>query len=132
MHNFRDIKLKFAQNVQFNGTYWMKFVSLKILVFGQVMGQKWRTCPYLSIRFLAKNQPFLGQLGWNFLWELRRLLTIDCSEWEIKVMRLIFHFWLFGPPTKTQPTKIQPKSWPSGWTFWANCYLENVLSKRST
>ena len=27
--------------------------------------------------------------------------------------------------------QIQPKSWPTGWTFWANCYLENVFSKFS-
>ena len=25
----------------------------------------------------------------------------------------------------------RPKNWPNGWTFWVNCYLENMFSKFS-
>ena len=32
---------------------------------------------YMGIRLLAIIQPFYGQSGWNFLWELMRLLSID-------------------------------------------------------
>ena len=24
-----------------------------------------------------------------------------------------------------------PKSWPTGWTFWVNCYIENIFPKLS-
>ena len=65
---------------------------LKIFIFCQVMSKKWRTCPNLSIRFWAITQTFFGQLGWKFLWELRRLLSID---WLSKLWCLFvsFDFW---------------------------------------
>ena len=46
-------------------------------------GQKWSACPYLGIRFFAITQPFIGQLGLKFLWELKRLLSIDkkLAQW---------------------------------------------------
>ena len=60
------------------------------------MARKWHACPYLGIRFLVITQPFLGQLGWKLVWELRRLLFIDWW-WNFLVMMLIFSFWFFGP-----------------------------------
>ena len=58
------------------------------------MAQIRRVCPHLGIRFLAIAQPFLGQLGRKFLWELRRLLSIN-RWWQIQVMILFFilDFW---------------------------------------
>ena len=46
--------------------------------------------------FLAITQQFFDQSGWNFLWELRKLLSIDCW-YEINVMALSFLFRFLGP-----------------------------------
>ena len=66
-----------------------------------------------------------------------------CPKRQPKFMRLIFHFWFFGPllagkwawqprgPLVTWDLKTQPKNWSTGWTFWANCYLDKLFSKFS-
>ena len=41
---------------------WRWFYS-KILIFGQLMAKKWRTCPYLGIRFLGIRS---GPIGLKF------------------------------------------------------------------
>ena len=85
--------------------------------------------------FYYNSKPFLDQLDWNFLWELRRLLSIDCW-WEIQVMILIFHFWAtlcgkIAVVTTRPPNGLGIKTRPKRWTFWANHYLEIVFSKFS-
>ena len=89
----------------------------------------------MGIRFLAITQPFFGQSDWNWLLELRRLLSIDKS-WETTVLGLICHFWFCGPyvdpkmgvfprpPIWSRGLKTQPKIWSTGWTFWVHHYLE--------
>ena len=56
-------------------------------------------------------------------------------------MGLICHFGFFGPcmgpkigvaprmPIWVWGLKTQPKSWPTGWTFWANHLLEIMFLK---
>ena len=36
--------------------------------------------------------------------------------------------WTWAP----RDLKTQPKSWPSGWTFWVNRYLENMALEFKT
>ena len=46
-------------------TEWTWF-HWKILILDHVIGQRWRACSYLCIRFFPITQPFFSQLGWYF------------------------------------------------------------------
>ena len=52
----------------------------------------------MGIRFFAISQPFGDQSCWNFSWEFKKLLSIDCW-YEINVMALnnSFRFRFLGP-----------------------------------
>ena len=93
----------------------------------------------LGHTFFGHNLAIFRPIGLIFLWQLRNLVSIDWL-WVIKVMRLILIFgpllaakwvWPSRGPLMAWGLKTQQKSWPTGWTFWANCYLENVFSKFS-
>ena len=105
----------------------------EILIFGY--GPKWRACPYLGIRFLAITQPFFNQLGWNFLWKVRKLLSIDCwLEIAIDVMMIILHLWFFRPwgLIRKWALKTQLKSRPTGCTYRVSRYFKITLLKFHT
>ena len=76
----------------------MVLVSFKIIHIWLSYGQKIAHMPFLGIRVLAITQPLLGQLGWNLLWELRRLFFIEWW-WEsqetmfILIFAFLGHFW---------------------------------------
>ena len=49
---------------------------------------------------------------------------------------ILMLFWkelYFLPPWRQRVwgLKTGPKSWPTGWTFWVNCSLENLFLKIS-
>ena len=77
---------------------------------------------------------------WKFLWELRRLLSIDWW-WESYDAYFSFSiFWAtFGGKMGWPPhaplmfwgLQTRPKSWPTWWTFWVNRYLDIMFSKFS-
>ena len=96
-----------------------------------------RTCPYLG-PFFNHNSANFGPIG------LKNdvnsgdycLLSIDLW-WEIQVMMLIFDFWFFGPllagkwawpPLMVWGLQTRPKSWPTGWNFWAYHYIKIIFS----
>ena len=93
------------------------------------MAKKWRACPYLGIRFWS----FLGQLALHLLWKLKRALSID---WEKNLSYddyfSVLKFWpIFGEKMGVATTRAPYGLWPpnptTGWTFWANHYLELIM-----
>ena len=54
------IELFISENMYFNNTNQKVLVLLKNIHIWPCYAQKWRTCPYLDISFLAITQPFLG------------------------------------------------------------------------
>ena len=64
-----------------------------------------------------------GQLGWNILWQLNKLLSIDC--WcEINVMAASFRlsdFDFWGPfwHLRVWGFRTRPESWPTLGPFWS-------------
>ena len=110
------------------------------MTFDKVAGQNIPKSTNYSMyghTFLAITQPFSGQSGWKILREYKGLLTIDYSG-EIKVFGPCY-FRFFGPyvgpkmgaaprpPIWVRGLKTQPKSWPTGWTFWVHHYLESLF-----
>ena len=66
IHILRYIELKQAKNMKIDSTKRINLVSLKILIFGQFMGQKSlkiTIIPYKGIHFLAITQPFFDYSG---------------------------------------------------------------------
>ena len=77
---------------------------------------------------------FFGPTELKFLWQLRRLLSIDWSRGESKLSCLFSDFDILGRFLREiGSTGLRPqnptKKLPSGWNFWFDCYLENIFSE---
>ena len=122
---------------------WCLFHS-KIFIFGQVMVKNFCKCPYLDICILAILQPFLGQLDWIILWELRRLFLLyylsigeKSKLWCLFLFCVFFvHFWWengHGHYTHPEWSVIpNPAKKLARWVFWDNHNLEIIFLKFST
>ena len=100
----------------------------------------WPICPYMGIRFLTITRSFFGQSSSNFIWQLKRLLSIDWC-WEIWIRTIIFKFRILGPnlaqkksvvphsAIRVSDLKTQPISWPKVRSFWIMYYLKSMLPK---
>ena len=107
---------------------WCWFHS-KIFIFRQVMAKKWCPCPYLG-----HNLTFLSQLGWYFLWKIRRLLSFDWYL-EIQVIKLIYHFYLatiggkIGVATMLAPNGLGLLNTNKKLAHWVRNFGPTTISK---
>ena len=87
------------------------------MTFDQVTGQN---CP--------QNTNFFHIWAYVF-WP--KLLSID-KLWEIMILMLFWKKkflegkWTWPPRWRRRISGLEtrPKSWPTGWNFWVNCYLK--------
>ena len=96
--------------------------------------------PCMGIRFLATTWPFFVQSGWFFLVTQETIISVywlamrnhDFDAFLEKVLFLAGK-WAWRPPWRQRVwgLKSRSKSWPAGWTFWVNRYIENLFSKIS-
>ena len=92
--------------------------------------------------FFCHNLAIFCSIGLNFfLWQLRRLLSYYLSIcdkksllwWFFEKILFLAGKWAWQPrrPQRVWGLSTRSKSWPTGWTFWVNRYLENLFSKIS-
>ena len=91
IHILSDIKLKFAESMQFNKrTYQKTWPRWKILIFGQFQGKK-------GTQFLHNSWAYFFGHNWanwaELFWKIWRLLSIDWL-WENRAM---VANWNIGP-----------------------------------
>ena len=108
-------------------------ISLKNINIMQSYRPKMTYMPISGHKFFDHNSAIFGPTGLYHSWDTRRQFSIDWS-WEIQVIKLIsiFDFWRengYGRLKGRREFWILPQSWIIGWTFWVNCYLENVFLK---
>ena len=88
----------------------MVLVSFKnIFIFGQVMA-KMERMPIFGHIFFGHNSAISGPIG-----------PLLAGKWA----------WPPRAPLMVWGLQTQPKRCPTGWTFWANRYLEIMFSKFS-
>ena len=100
----------------------MVLVSLK-----RLWPKKLGTCPNFGIRFLAVMlanwaEIFYGSSGDYYL-------SIGVEKYKLWWIFFIFYIFAWSLYTWVWGLKTQSKIWPTGWTFWANRYLEIMFSK---
>ena len=115
VHNFRDMKLKFANNMQFDGTYWLNLVLLKNI---DVWPKKVR-CPYLGICFFSHNSG-------NYCLSIELVIKNHGND----TFLLIFAFFEPLLARNGRGHHMCPYgSWASNPNQKWPCYFDNLFSK---
>ena len=116
-------------------TYQMTWVPFKNNVIWQSYGTNKAHMPIFGHMFLAIFWPiglkmFMGtQETIIYRWVKRNPSYHD--YFQILIFWAGRWAWSSHRPIRVWGLKTQPKRWPTGRTFWVNCYLENMFLKFS-
>ena len=113
--HFQELKIAICNLILnlFNNLLSFQNVSL----IGQVIGQIKGVRSYIDYTILALTQSFVSKFRRSYVWNIRRLLYIDCTG-QIQGTMLIFEIWCFWRHSRVRGLKLQ-----------LTIFLENVFSK---